>query len=114
MAVLAIEAYIGWGVYEACRELGLRIPDDVSVVAFDDVEIVHAMRPPLTVVAQRLDDIGQAAVELLKRRIEAGDTAEGPRKSLTQVIVDVDLIERGSVRNTDATDSGRLHGLENR
>jgi DNA-binding LacI/PurR family transcriptional regulator len=107
LAVLAIEAYAGWGVYEACQELGLRIPDDVSVVGFDEVEIVHAMRPPMTVVAQRTDEIGRSAVELLGRRIEAGRLDEGRRKTFTQVVVEVDLIERGSV--ADLTSASGKH-----
>jgi LacI family transcriptional regulator len=97
LAVLAIDAYVGWGVYEACREVNLRIPEDVSVVAFDETEIAHAMHPPMTVVAQRCDEIGRAAVELLKRRIETGPAGQGPQKTITQVIVNVDLIERESV-----------------
>ncbi|MBI4578963.1 MAG: GntR family transcriptional regulator [Planctomycetes bacterium] len=99
LAVLAIDAYAGWGVYEACRELNLRIPEDVSVVAFDETEIAHTMRPPMTVVAQRCDELGRSAVELLRRRLETGRVEAGPRKTLTQVVVDVDLIERESVAN---------------
>ncbi len=97
VGVLAVDAYAGWGVYEACRELGLRIPDDVSLVAFDETEFAHAMRPPMTIIAQRLDDIGRAAVELIERRIQGEPITQGNRKTLNCVIVGVDLIERGSV-----------------
>ena len=97
LAVLAIDAYAGWGVYEACRELGLSIPDDVSVIAFDETEIAHAMRPPMTVVGQRCDEIGCSAVELLRQRLETGQVKDGRRSITTQVTIDVDLIERESV-----------------
>lgn len=101
-AILALDAYAGWGVYEACRDLGLRVPDDVAVIAFDETEIAHAMRPSMTVIAQRCDELGRSAVELLGRRIEKGRTEDGQRNVITQVIVPVDLIERESVAEPPA------------
>jgi len=97
LAVLAVDAYTGWGVYEACRELGLRVPEDVSVVAFDDLEITHALSPRMTIISQRTDEIGRVAVELLERRMAAEPSREAGWKETAQVLVDVDLIERGSV-----------------
>lgn len=52
------------GVYQAARELGLRIPDDLSVVGFDDVPAVAWMDPPLTTVHQPLAEMATAATEL--------------------------------------------------
>ena len=52
------------GVYQAARELGLRIPDDLSVVGFDDVPAVAWADPPLTTVHQPLADMAVAATEL--------------------------------------------------
>lgn len=97
VAVFAVDPYTAWGVYEACRELGLRIPQDVSVVGFDESEITQAMRPPITIISQRTDDIGDAAVDLLQKRIEAGAARRERRRVYTHVVVDVDLIERESV-----------------
>lgn len=97
LGVFAVDPYTAWGVYEACRELGLRIPSDVSVVGFDESEITQAMRPQITFVSQRVDDIGAAAVELIERRIETGPSRKGRRRDYTHVVVDVDLIERESV-----------------
>lgn len=97
LAVLAVDSYVGWGVYEACRELGLRIPEDVSVIAFDDMEIAHAVSPPMTIISQRTDEIGRVALELLNERIEAGPQVTPGRKYLRQVLIEVDLVERGSV-----------------
>ncbi|MFJ3307197.1 substrate-binding domain-containing protein [Streptomyces sp. NPDC086549] len=42
------------GVYQAARELGLRIPHDLSLVGFDDIPAVSGMDPPLTTVHQPL------------------------------------------------------------
>ena len=97
VAVLAIDAYTTLGVYEAWHELGLRIPDDVSVIGFDDSEIAHIVKPPTTIIAQRADEIGHAAVELLERRISTKFDTNGSRKTCTHVTIDVDLIERQSV-----------------
>lgn len=97
VGVLAIDAYSCWGVYEACQQLGLRIPHDVSVVGFDDSEIAHAISPPTTILAQRTDDIGRAAVELLERRLNTRQRPDGSRKSFTHVVIEIDLVERQSV-----------------
>ncbi|WP_022868949.1 LacI family DNA-binding transcriptional regulator [Schaalia vaccimaxillae] len=53
------------GVYEAARELGLRIPEDLSVVGFDDTNLAHWATPRLTTVHQPLHDMGARAVETL-------------------------------------------------
>jgi GntR family transcriptional regulator, arabinose operon transcriptional repressor len=94
MAIFALNDYVGWGVFEACRELGLRIPQDVSVICVDDSDITRALTPPMTVVAQRPDEIGRRAVELLERRLRA----PGEHHEPAHEIVDVDLIRRQSVR----------------
>ncbi|MGW2618136.1 LacI family DNA-binding transcriptional regulator [Streptomyces sp. NPDC001500] len=52
------------GVYRAARELGLRIPEDLSVVGFDDVPAVAWVDPPLTTVHQPLAEMAVAATEL--------------------------------------------------
>ncbi|MBI4578919.1 MAG: GntR family transcriptional regulator, partial [Planctomycetes bacterium] len=72
IGIFALNDYAAWGVVEACRELRLRIPDDVSVVCFDDSDITRALAPRLTVVAQQPGEIGRKAVELLERRLQPG------------------------------------------
>jgi DNA-binding LacI/PurR family transcriptional regulator len=91
-AIFVMNAYAGRGLLTACRDLGLRIPEDVSVVCFDGTKFMEAFAPPVTVIAQGQRQIGQAAVELLERRLQNGDDRE-PQS----VLIEVDLIERGSV-----------------
>jgi DNA-binding LacI/PurR family transcriptional regulator len=52
------------GVYQAAREMGLRIPADLSVVGFDDLPIAALVDPPLTTVRQPLSEMAAAATEL--------------------------------------------------
>lgn len=52
------------GIYEAAREAGMRIPDDLSVVGFDDLPVVAWLDPPLTSVHQPLSQMAAAATEL--------------------------------------------------
>jgi len=96
MAFFAHNAYSGWGVFEACRRLGLNVPRNVSIVCFDDAEFTQALSPPMTAIRQRTDEIAKTAVDLLERRID-GSTAEPQR-----VQIDVELIERGSVASPHA------------
>ncbi|NNG38688.1 LacI family DNA-binding transcriptional regulator [Flexivirga sp. ID2601S] len=58
------------GALQALGELGLRIPDDLAVVAFDDFEWAAAMTPALTAVAQPFHAMGAQAVQLLLRRLQ--------------------------------------------
>lgn len=58
------------GVYSALEEAGLKIPDDISVVGFDDIPEAAHLRPPLTTVSGNYCEVGLSAVELLYERLE--------------------------------------------
>jgi LacI family transcriptional regulator len=75
-ALFAFNDEMAIGAIQAARERGLRIPDDLSVVGFDDVERAFLMTPQLTTVRQPLGEMGRMAVNLLfrlldKQRIDA-------------------------------------------
>jgi DNA-binding LacI/PurR family transcriptional regulator len=63
-AVFASNDLQAIGVYQAVRDAGLRVPDDVSVVGFDDVPVAAWVDPPLTTVHQPLSQMAVAATEL--------------------------------------------------
>ena len=68
-AVFAASDNIALGVVRAAREKGVRIPDQLSVVGFDDLPQGPALDPPLTTVHQPLARIGEEAARLLLRRV---------------------------------------------
>ncbi len=63
-AIFAANDLQALGVYQAAREMGLRIPEDLSVVGFDDLPVVAWADPPLTTVHQPLTEMAVAATEL--------------------------------------------------
>lgn len=64
-AVFACSDVMALGVYDAAAALGLRIPDDLSVVGFDDVPEAEWVTPPITTVRQPIAEMGAEAVNLL-------------------------------------------------
>lgn len=63
------------GVLHALRERGLRVPQDIALIAFDDLEWFDLFEPRLTVIAQPTQEIGATAVRLLLARLEDPDRA---------------------------------------
>jgi LacI family transcriptional regulator len=59
---------------KAIHEIGLRIPDDVAVVGYDDIEIAAYLYPPLTTVHQPSHQIGETAARILLNKLEQKDT----------------------------------------
>lgn len=55
------------------REAGVRVPDDVALTGFDDIDFAGLAEPPLTTIRQPVEQIGQLAVDLLQQRIRQPD-----------------------------------------
>ncbi|WP_285114039.1 LacI family DNA-binding transcriptional regulator [Leifsonia sp. fls2-241-R2A-40a] len=71
-AVFTSNDQMALGLYHAARELGRRLPDDLSVVGFDDIPEAAHFWPPLTTVLQDFTDLGRRSVESLVSEIEGG------------------------------------------
>jgi LacI family transcriptional regulator len=78
------------GALAAAAELGLRVPDDLSVTGFDDIDLAEATSPRLTTVRQPLQEMGRIAVSLLIRLLERH------RLDALHVELATELIVRGS------------------
>jgi LacI family transcriptional regulator len=77
-AVFAANDLMAMGALIALREAGLRAPDDVAVVGFDDIPAARLVEPPLTTVAQFPERLGRRAAEFLFERL-AGTAPPGGR-----------------------------------
>lgn len=64
-AVLAASDGMAVGFMEILTERGMRVPDDLSIVTFDDVEPVHLFNPPLTAIHQPVAEMGRRGVEIV-------------------------------------------------
>jgi LacI family transcriptional regulator len=64
-ALICLNDRVGLGAYQALQESGLRIPEDVSVVSFDDSVLAAWLRPGLTSVALPHHEMGRLATDLL-------------------------------------------------
>src|SRR5277367_1875557 len=80
------------GAIQALREAGRRVPEDVSVVGFDDIQSAAFQNPALTTVRQPLREMGMIAAETLLQRITAPAKAPYP----TEITVEPELIVRAS------------------
>jgi LacI family transcriptional regulator, galactose operon repressor len=69
-AVFAFNDLLAVGVLKAARSRGLRVPEDVSIVGFDDLEYCTMVTPALTTVRQPLAEMGRTAVNMLVRLLE--------------------------------------------
>ncbi len=93
-AILALSDPLALGALRALAEAGRRVPDDISIVAFDDQPYMAHLAAPLTAIAQASLEMGAAAVKILVERMRAPDavpTGGG-------VLLPVSLIPRKSVR----------------
>jgi DNA-binding LacI/PurR family transcriptional regulator len=78
------------GVAQAARELGLEIPDQLSIVGFDDMPLASYFHPPLTTMRQDLQVIGREAARLLIQCVE------NPTVSHRHLAISANLVRRDS------------------
>lgn len=81
---------MAFGAYQALYQAGLRIPQDIALVGYDDIELARYMTPPLTTIHQPKDELGELAIDVLIHRM-AQPELQQQRLQLTPV-----LMERGS------------------
>jgi DNA-binding LacI/PurR family transcriptional regulator len=89
-AVFAASDMLALGALAAAREKGLRVPEDVSVAGFDDIDFAAFSDPPLTTVRVPASRMGELAVDALMEMVE------GNSREVRQIILDTELVVRGS------------------
>ena len=92
-AIFTLSNTIGLGAIKAIREAGLRIPEDISLVVFDNNIYMDYLIPPITRVSQPVEEMAKLAVKLLFESIESD------KRLSTQIELAPELIARDSVMN---------------
>jgi LacI family transcriptional regulator len=92
-AIFASNDVSAFGVVEAIRDRGLRIPDDVSVIGFDDIPTAASIHPRLTTVRQPLEEMGRQATRMLLEFIA------NPERQVERLDLPTSLVIRGSCRS---------------
>lgn len=86
-AIFAANDVMAFGVMEAVRECNLRIPEDVSIIGFDDISEASNVHPPLTTIQQPLEEMGRLATRMLLERIRDPKLAPRSIELSTKLIV---------------------------
>lgn len=92
LGLFAANDLMAAGAIMACREEGLSVPEDVSVIGFDDIALAKALSPPLTTIAQPAYELGRTAAEALLARIA------DPGRSVKTVTLVPALVVRDSTQ----------------
>jgi LacI family transcriptional regulator, galactose operon repressor len=86
-AIFAASDLMAAGALRAANELGVRVPDDVAVVGFDDIGLASLITPQLTTVRQDMHALGAAAAEGLARMIDDPEAAPARELVPTRLVV---------------------------
>ncbi|MFG1951224.1 LacI family DNA-binding transcriptional regulator [Micromonospora sp. NPDC048830] len=89
-AVFVASDLMAFGALRTLREVGRRVPEDVAVIGFEDAPVARYADPPLTTVAQPIEEMGRRMAQLLVARIR-GDELPAP-----YVLLDTHLVRRAS------------------
>jgi LacI family transcriptional regulator len=89
-AVFAHNDRIAKGAISAIHEAGLKVPEDISIVGYDDIPEAEFSDPPLTTIRQPMREVGKAAARLLVEMVENSDARP------TQILYETELVIRSS------------------
>ena len=89
-AIFCMNDQMAIGAMKGFKERGMRIPQDISITGFDDLEVSRYLDPPLTTVAQPAEKIGEKSAELLFQLIDKLDPSQ------TEYVLPIEFVLRGS------------------
>ena len=98
--IFAMTYPIALGIYEAAKELGLRIPDDVDVISFGDSDVSRVISPALSCVNQPSYETGKKAVELMLTMIAHPEARE------QHLVLPTELVLRETCTGKNSIDGG--------
>jgi LacI family transcriptional regulator len=96
-AIFAANDMMAVGCLLALREAGLKVPEDIAVIGFDDIPIARFTSPPLTTLRVGVFDLGRRGMEMLVAALEAGENM-----STEGIIIAPELVMRDSTRHKTA------------
>ena len=86
-AIFAMNDVMAFGALEALRQLGVRVPDEMAVVGFDDIRLAAFAHPPLTTVREPDVELGREAARMLIDQIEGRAVAERDLRLATTLVI---------------------------
>lgn len=93
-AIFAASDEIAAGALSSAYQLNIKVPDEISIIGYDNLKIAEMAIPPLTTVEQPLREMGKKAAELLLENLTTGETGQS-------VIMPHRVIERDSVKTLE-------------
>ena len=93
-AIIAFGDLLALGALDTLAEAGVKVPQDISVGGFDDIEFASHARVPLTTMSLPKEELGRIAVDILIRRIK--EKKEGRKSKLEKIVLDAKLMIRDS------------------
>lgn len=87
-AIMCASDMIAFGVVHELKELNLRVPEDISVIGFDDLPIAESLTPSLTTIRQNRSDLGKSAASLLDNLLTG--------VAVSKILLRAEFIERNS------------------
>jgi LacI family transcriptional regulator len=91
-AAVAGNDEIAYGLWLWLRRQGVKVPDEISLIGFDDREEAVLMDPPLTTIRVHMEEIGQTPMKMLLERLH------NPQMAFSRRILPTEFVIRGSVR----------------
>lgn len=92
-AVFTCSDTIAVGAYQAIWQHGLHVPEDISIIGYDDIELAKYLSPPLSTISQPKAELGKLAVETLLKRIRSESI------EFQTIMLEPELVLRNSIRH---------------
>jgi LacI family transcriptional regulator/LacI family repressor for deo operon, udp, cdd, tsx, nupC, and nupG len=94
-ALFCYNDMVAVGALLACREADVAVPDDVSIIGFDDIELARYVHPALTTVSQPKQEMGSTAMQMVVDLLE--------QKPVANQIIEPVVVKRGSTKSYEGT-----------